>query len=68
MMDFLYFPEDKTLYIPAILTLIIFMIGAYMFYRWIIKVSSKEEQSFNERFSNEGQNDQHNQEINSKEH
>ncbi|WP_163971541.1 hypothetical protein [Oceanobacillus halotolerans] len=37
MMEFLYFPEDKTEYIPDILMLIVFVIGAavvmYLFYK-----------------------------------
>jgi len=50
-MDFLYFPEDKSEYIPAFITLVIFMIGAlatmYLFYR----KSKKEEQIFNEKYN-----------------
>ncbi|WP_174614123.1 hypothetical protein [Virgibacillus ihumii] len=50
MMEFLYFPEDKTEYIPAVITLIIFMIGAavamYLFY----KKSKKEEKEFNQQY------------------
>ncbi|HLR81206.1 MAG TPA: hypothetical protein VK119_11705 [Bacillota bacterium] len=48
-MEFLYFPEDKSEYIPSVITLVIFMIGAvvtmYLFY----KKSKKDE----ERFMNE---------------
>ncbi|WP_430784599.1 hypothetical protein VBD025_08870 [Virgibacillus flavescens] len=51
MMEFLYFPEDKTEYIPAVITLFIFMVGAaitmYLFY----KHSKKEEQSVNEKYN-----------------
>lgn len=50
MMDFLYFPTDKSEYIPAFITLVIFMIGAvaamYLFYR----KSKKEEQYYDEKF------------------
>ncbi|GAA0588437.1 hypothetical protein GCM10009001_00340 [Virgibacillus siamensis] len=50
MMEFLYFPEDKMEYIPAVITLIIFMIGAavamYLFY----KKSKKEEEDFNQKY------------------
>ena len=50
MMDFLYFPEDKAEYIPAFITLVIFMIGAlaamYLFY----KKSKKEEKYFEEKY------------------
>ncbi|WP_017187129.1 hypothetical protein [Alkalibacillus haloalkaliphilus] len=67
MMEFLYFPEDKTLYIPAVITLIIFMILAFMFFRWMVKVSNKEEQAFNERFPNQNEHDQQNHNVDSKE-
>jgi hypothetical protein len=39
---FLYFPEDKSEYGPAAITFIIFMIGAWLTMRFIIKVSKKE--------------------------
>ena len=39
---FLYFPEDKSEYGPAAITFIIFMIGALLTMRLIIKVSKKE--------------------------
>ncbi len=39
---FLYFPEDKTEYIPAAITCVIFLIGALLTMRIIIKVSNKE--------------------------
>lgn len=49
-MEFLYFPEDKTEYIPAFIVLVIFMIGAlatmYLFYR----KSKKDEKYFDEKF------------------
>jgi len=49
-MDFLYFPEDKTEYIPAFIMLVIFMIGAiatmYLFY----KKSKKDEKYFDEKY------------------
>lgn len=49
-MEFLYFPEDKSEYIPAFITLVIFMIGAlatmYLFY----KKSKKEEAYFEEKY------------------
>lgn len=50
-MEFLYFPEDKTEYIPAFITLVIFMIGAlatmYIFY----KKSKKEEKVIDEKYN-----------------
>ncbi|MEH7253756.1 hypothetical protein V7111_16655 [Neobacillus niacini] len=39
---FLYFPEDKSEYGPAAITFIIFMIGAWLTMRLIIKVSKRE--------------------------
>lgn len=49
-MEFLYFPEDKSEYIPAFITLVIFMIGAiatmYLFYR----KSKKDEKYFDEKY------------------
>jgi len=53
MMEFLYFPKDKSEYIPAFITLVIFMIGAvaamYLFY----KKSKKEEKHFEEKYKEE---------------
>ncbi|MFC3041412.1 hypothetical protein ACFOGI_14280 [Virgibacillus xinjiangensis] len=53
MMPFLYFPEDKSEYLPAILTLTLFIILAigamYLFY----KNSKKEERRFNEKYRDE---------------
>lgn len=40
---FLYFPEDKSEYIPAGITAVIFLAAALFTMRWIIKVSKKEE-------------------------
>lgn len=49
-MEFLYFPEDKSEYIPAFITLVIFMVGAlatmYLFY----KKSKKDEKFFDEKY------------------
>lgn len=50
MMEFLYFPEDKSEYLPAFITLAIFMILAvgavYLFY----KKSKKEEKIADEKY------------------
>ncbi|HLR67864.1 hypothetical protein [Virgibacillus alimentarius] len=50
-MEFLYFPEDKTEYIPAVIMLVIFMIGAavamYLIYRKSKKDESRFEQEYN---------------------
>jgi len=51
-MEFLYFPEDKSEYIPAFIVLVIVMILAiatmYLFY----KKSKKDEQYFDEKYEN----------------
>ncbi|WP_113926719.1 hypothetical protein [Bacillus sp. P14.5] len=41
---FLYFPEDKTEYIPAAFWIILFGTAAVLTFRWIIKISKKEEE------------------------
>jgi flagellar biosynthesis/type III secretory pathway M-ring protein FliF/YscJ len=41
---FLYFPEDKTEYIPAAFWMILFGTAAVLTFRWIMKVSKKEEE------------------------
>ncbi|MEH7502139.1 hypothetical protein V7152_08845 [Neobacillus drentensis] len=45
---FLYFPEDKSEYIPAAITLLIFIIGALLTMRIIISVSKREAQKAKE--------------------
>lgn len=50
MMEFLYFPEDKTEYIPAVISLLIFAIGAVLVMRWIINVNKKQEQRAKDEF------------------
>ncbi|WP_370294831.1 hypothetical protein [Rossellomorea marisflavi] len=40
---FLYFPEDKSEYIPAGITMFIFMIAAVLTFRLIIRISKREE-------------------------
>ena len=40
---FLYFPEDKSEYIPAAITSVIFLVAAAIVMRLIIKYSRKEE-------------------------
>ncbi|MGM0836277.1 MAG: hypothetical protein ACQEV7_08975 [Bacillota bacterium] len=45
---FLYFPEDKSEYIPAAITFTIFFIAAIFVFRWIIKVSNKESEKAKE--------------------
>lgn len=41
MMEFLYFPEDKAEYIPAVISLIVFVIGAFVAMHFIRKASKK---------------------------
>ena len=48
LMFLLYFPEDKTEYIPAFATMGIFFFSAVAVWRFIIKVSKKEEEKTRE--------------------
>ncbi|SHG87295.1 hypothetical protein [Ornithinibacillus halophilus] len=50
MMEFLYFPEDKSEYIPAIITLVIFMIGAAVASYFLYKKSKKDEKLAEEKY------------------
>lgn len=50
-MPFLYFPEDKSEYIPATITLIIFMLLAVVAVYFMIKKSRKDEAKFEEEYS-----------------
>lgn len=43
LMPFLYFPEDKTEYIPAAISFVVFMILMLFAFRWIRKTSKKQE-------------------------
>lgn len=45
---FLYFPEDKTEYIPAVITLVIFSILAYFAFTMFRKISKREEKKAQE--------------------
>ncbi len=51
MMEFLYFPEDKSEYIPALISLVIFSIGAVITMYLIYKHSKKEEKRTAEKYS-----------------
>lgn len=42
--NFLYFPEDKTEYIPASISLAVFAAMAFLAFRWFKRVSRKEEE------------------------
>lgn len=48
LMPFLYFPEDKSLYIPAVIEFIVVMVIAALVFRWIIKKSKRDEQKTKE--------------------
>ncbi|HEY4602215.1 MAG TPA: hypothetical protein VIG73_13190 [Cerasibacillus sp.] len=50
MMEFLYFPNDKSEYIPAIITFVVFLIGAIVTTLYFIKKSRKEEKDFDEQY------------------
>ncbi|MED3724811.1 hypothetical protein HPB58_02035 [Priestia filamentosa] len=45
---FLYFPEDKTEYIPAFITLILFFLAAIWTMSFIKKISKKQERQAKE--------------------
>lgn len=48
LMPFLYFPEDKSEYIPAAISFVIFMILMIFTFRWILKKSKKQEEETRE--------------------
>nr|WP_239581642.1 hypothetical protein [Jeotgalibacillus terrae] len=39
---FLYFPEDKSEYLPAGLWLLLFVLFTYFTYKWIVRVSKRQ--------------------------
>ncbi|PPA69991.1 hypothetical protein [Jeotgalibacillus proteolyticus] len=41
---FLYFPEDKSEYIPAAFWMMLFLTFTILTFRWILKVSKKQEE------------------------
>jgi hypothetical protein len=45
---FLYFPEDKSEYIPAVISLVIFSIFAYLAVRLFMGISKREEKKAKE--------------------
>lgn len=49
-MDFLYFPEDKTEYIPAVIALAVFFTGAAVAMYLIVKKSKKDVKKFEEEY------------------
>jgi flagellar biosynthesis/type III secretory pathway M-ring protein FliF/YscJ len=56
-MEFLYFPEDKTEYIPAVLWLLFFMFLAFLTFYFIRKASRKEEQRLLQLEEKQGNNE-----------
>ena len=48
LMPFLYFPEDKSEYIPAAISLFFFMILLVITFRWIKRISKKQEEETRE--------------------
>ena len=42
-MLYLYFPEDKSEYIPALISFTIFFVICIFTFRWFVKLSKKEE-------------------------
>ncbi len=60
-MEFLYFPDDKTEYIPAIIACVIFMILATVTMYFFVKYSKKEKHRFEQQYDQlrETKNDDH---------
>ncbi|PIC99293.1 MULTISPECIES: hypothetical protein [unclassified Sporosarcina] len=48
LMPFLYFPEDKSEYIPAAISFVVFMTIMLFVFRWIIKKSKRQEEETKE--------------------
>ncbi|MCU7556392.1 hypothetical protein ROU88_02215 [Macrococcus capreoli] len=46
MMEFLYFPENKWEYVPAVMSLIFFMTLAYLSFKMFIRNSKQQEEKF----------------------
>lgn len=52
-MPFLYFPEDKSEYLPATIVLLIFMSLAVVALYFFIKKSKKDERNFEEKYKDQ---------------
>lgn len=65
-MDFLYFPDDKTEYIPAVITTFIFMLGAILIMYFFIKQSKKEGKRIDEKYQLNHNNDSNDNDDNKK--
>ena len=48
LMPFLYFPEDKSEYIPAAISFAVFMVMLVFTFRWIRRNSKKQEEETKE--------------------
>lgn len=48
LMPFLYFPEDKSEYIPAAISFVVFMTLMLFVFRWVLKNSKRQEQETKE--------------------
>ncbi|MEC3882482.1 hypothetical protein GLW00_04945 [Halobacillus litoralis] len=57
MMEFLYFPQDKSEYIPAIIMLMLFIVFAAVTMIWFIKISQKEEKKVDQAYKLEESSD-----------
>lgn len=51
MMEFLYFPEDKTEYIPALISLTVFFILASVTFYFIQRHSKKEAEKMDKKYA-----------------
>ncbi|KIL43646.1 hypothetical protein [Jeotgalibacillus campisalis] len=45
---FLYFPEDKSEYIPATFWMLLFLVLTVLTFRWIVRVSKRQEEKTKE--------------------
>ncbi|SER77901.1 hypothetical protein SAMN04487944_1108 [Gracilibacillus ureilyticus] len=50
MMEFLYFPDDKSAYIPAIISLFFFVTAAVTAMYFLVKHSKKEEKKWEDKY------------------
>ncbi|MCQ6276512.1 hypothetical protein JMM81_16485 [Bacillus sp. V3B] len=48
LFSFMYFPEDKSEYIPAVINLVIFSVLAYLAMRFFMRISKREEKKAKE--------------------
>lgn len=64
LMPFLYFPEDKSEYVPALITMLIFLIIAIGAFILIKKISKKQEDKFNEEYRSVIKENEHKEQTN----